>query len=254
MVHQTSDAKEEVIMKKTIIAVMVSVVCMAYTVPASAVYLVYDKANHIENIISAVHAVKQLTELMRHSGMLGSANQNKGMFHNTYGDSVEMNEFLGITKQTENALKQSIKVMNDLQNVYGASQYGDWQTFVKKIGERRESGDKQAQQLYDAAFAADQQVRKSHEANLKILAANKSVSGVTSAVQGVANALSLVIDQNNTMLRSMSTKNQMEAQRMEVESIKKEQEEKEYEKYKNSVKSATERDKAHLQSIGVGVN
>lgn len=253
MVYQTGYAKEKIMsFKKITMAFVTAFMCMT-TINASAEIRVYDNRNHIENIISAIHAVKQLKELIEHTAQLGDANANKQIFLDTFGNSIEINEFLGFVTETQNALKQSQKVMGDLQNIYGASQFGNWEEFTKKIGERRASGDKEAQQLYDAAFAADQQVKKSHEANLKILAANKGVTGVTSAVQGVANALSLVVDQNNTMLRTMSTKNQLDGRKMEEESIKKEQEEKEYKKYKEAVKKATENDRAHLKSIGVKI-
>lgn len=220
---------------------------------SSAALLVYDPWNHAENIITAIHQIKSLIELVKHTSQLGDANMSRGDYSNTFGGGPEMEEFLGILSQTQIALKEGKKAFDDIQNVFGASKYDNWESFASGIAQRKESGDKQAMQLFDAAFAADKQIRHAYDANKKILQGAKNVSGVTSAVQSVANLLSLTIDQNNTMLLSMSTKNKLDAQRMEKEALEKEQVEKEQKRYRDESQKAYDKDLSKLRGMGVKI-
>ena len=206
--------------------------------------IVYDPKNHVENIITAIKTTKMLIESIK-------TNMNGQTYAGTFANSAEMQEMLAVANATDAALKNSKKVMEDLNNVYGASPYENWDQFSANIAKRKEAGDKQAQILYDSAFAADKQVRLAHEANQKIQSSSRNSSGPTEAIQSTVNALGVVIDQNNNMLYAMSSANKMQAQELERQATEREQLEKSKKEYFDKVKKAQEEDTKILRGAGV---
>lgn len=210
--------------------------------------IVYDPANHVENIITAIKTTLSLIENIK-------TNMNQQAILETFAASPEMKEMLEMLDSANSiyaALKDSKKVMENLANTFGASPYDNWQDFVANIEKRKEAGDKQAQMLYDSAFAADKQVRLAHVASKNIQAGVKGVKGPTEAVQAAVNAIGVVIDQNNNMLYAMSAANKMQGQELERQATEREQYEKTVKRYKESVKKANEYDQEQLKKAGLG--
>ena len=81
--------------------------------------IVYDPKNHVENIITAIKTTKMLIESIK-------TNMNGQTYAGTFANSAEMQEMLAVANATDAALKNSKKVMEDLNNVYGASPYENW--------------------------------------------------------------------------------------------------------------------------------
>lgn len=209
--------------------------------------IVYDPTNHVENIITAIKTTLSLIENIK-TNMDGQA------IINTVAGSPELAEMLAGLEAANGlyaALKDSKKVMDNLQNVFGASPYENWEDFAANIAKRKELGDKQATMLYDAAYAADKQIRVAFSANRKIQDAASSVNGPTEAIQSVVNAVGVVIDQNSTMLYTLAAANKMHGQELEREATEREQLEKSKKKYFDKVRKAKEIDKAILNKAGI---
>lgn len=233
--------------RRNLLAMAVAATISAIAPVPSFGMIVFDPTNYVENLITAIKTTLSLIENIK-------ANMDGQAFTNTFAASPEMQEMmagLDAANSMYAALKDSKKVMDNLQNIFGASPYDNWDAFAANIAQRQAAGDKQAQMLYDSAFAADKQVRVAYAANRKIQDAASSVNGPTEAIQSVVNAVGVVIDQNSSMLYTMAAANKMNGQELDRKTTERQQLEQSNKEFFDKLKKAKEIDDSILKKAGI---
>lgn len=245
--------------RRKIMGLFVSAAISTAAAPAFALFggggrIVYDPTNHVQNLKSAVEATAQT--ITQAKIFIETQLSNKKLFElaDSIADTSEIRSLVGDvmreSQRLQGSLRQGQRAFNDLQNVFGASRFNNWNEFAADIGRRKEAGDKQAIALFDAASHADRQIKNAYEANRVLLQKMPYVSGPTEALQASVNASSIIIDQNSAMLYAMSTQNKNQAQKMAEDAKKEEQHEQSLADYFVKSNRALEADRAQIGGAG----
>lgn len=254
--------------RRTIAHFAIAIVMGAAAAPSFALFggggvsgIVYDPTNHAENLVTALKSTQSLVAQL--NTLKEQVKMNKAQFGlvNGMADSAEMQELLGIASNSAQQLQRNLRggqqAFGNIQNTFGASQYKNWNQFATNIAARKESGDKNAISLYDSAFSADEQIKKSYAANRAILDKMGQINGPTEGLQATVNAVSVLIDQNSALLYTLSSQAKNEGQKTAVEAKKAEQQEKSMAEYLDQSMRAYEADRGVIlqggtRSSGVG--
>lgn len=245
--------------RRNIMSLAAAMAISVATTPAYALFggggrIVYDPTNHVQNLKSAVEATAQTITQAKIFIETQLTNQKLFELADSIADTSEIRALVGDvfreSQRLQGSIRQSQRALNDLQNVFGASRFHNWNEFAADIGRRKEAGDKQATALFDAAAHADMQIRNALDANRALLQKMPYVSGPTEALQASVNASSIVIDQNSAMLYMMSTQNKNQAQKMAEEAKKEEQHEQSLADYFVESYRALEADRAQIGARG----
>lgn len=218
---------------------------LAICQPAFSGLIVFDPTNHAENLVTAQQTTAAVGVLGRIFQEAVAINTGTNISFETFSKSFEMKQMLGIlevSEQMQSALREGKKSFDNIKNVFGASPYKNWNDFASNIATRKASGDAQAMMLFDSAYAADQQIRKAHEANIKIMQNAKTIMGPTKALQANINAVSALIDQNQAMLFTMSAQAKSQAHEFSRQAQEREQQETSFKDYRDAAKRAYEAD------------
>ncbi|MDD2609455.1 MAG: hypothetical protein PHX60_07110 [Giesbergeria sp.] len=241
--------------RRNIMCLVAATAISTAAAPAFALFggggrIVYDPTNHVQNLKSAVEATTQTITQAKIFIETQLTNQKLFELADSIADTSEIRALVGDvfreSQRLQGSIRQSQRALNDLQNVFGASRFHNWNEFAADIGRRKEAGDKQATALFDAAAHADMQIRNALDANRALLQKMPYVSGPTEALQASVNASSIVIDQNSAMLYMMSTQNKNQAQKMAEEAKKEEQHEQSLADYFVESYRALEADRAQI--------
>lgn len=241
--------------RRNLMGLFTAVAISTAAAPAYALFggggrIVYDPTNHVQNLKSAVEATTQTITQAKIFIQTHLTNQGLFQLADSIADTSEIRALVGDvmreSQRLQGAIRQSQHALNDLQNVFGASRFNNWNEFAADIGRRKEAGDKQAMALFDAAAHADRQIKNAFEANRALLQKMPYVSGPTEALQASVNASSIIIDQNSAMLYAMSTQNKNQAQKMAEDAKKEEQHEQSLADYFVESYRALEADRAQI--------
>lgn len=239
--------------RRNIISFAVAAALSTAAAPAFALFgggggIVYDPTNFAQNYISAIEAVNQTATQGKIFIESQLANRKLFELSDSVANTSELQTLLREAQGLGLALRRGQQSLNDLQRVFAASRFVNWNDFAASIGRRRESGDKQAVALFDAASHSDQQIKSAYEANRALLQKMPYVSGPTEALQASVNASSIIIDQNSAMLYAMSTQNRNQAEKIATDAKKEEQHEQSLSTYFSKSKSALEADRAQIRN------
>lgn len=169
--------------------------------------IVFDPGNYVQTSISAVQSVtqevnqlKQLEQNVKSNiasfDIAGAAGltQELATIKSVYGSAQELKNTIGSAQSS----------FRDLQSVFGAGNYKSWQEFGASIAKRKALGDASATNLYNAAQSNAKQVQAAYDAHQKIVSQSSSVSGMTEAAQSTTAAVGVLIQQQNSMMGTMS--------------------------------------------------
>lgn len=195
------------------------------------------------DIVNAVRFIAHLKEAMTHTGQLGMLLQN--------GFKLEGSEVLRRVVGLNTALTNMERAYDDIKQAFGASSSSNFEEFVRTIGERADKGNDSARKLLNSAYEADAQVRKANEAYVGIMDKIPRVAGATEAAQATANAVAVVIQQNQALLALASAKAQDDAMRRAQETAQREANEKAVQEYIEKSQDAYSEMKAKGKTIGV---
>ncbi|WP_454912738.1 DUF4141 domain-containing protein [Variovorax gossypii] len=197
--------------KKTILRSIASAIVVAASMlgsPASnAQWTVIDPANLIENIISAIQSVsqemnqvKQLQEQVKSNmaglplGEIAGLTQQVSQLQDAYSAAMQLKQSLGSGAQA----------LQNIQSLYGASNYANFNNFAQSLAQRKAAGDANATNLLSAADAAMKQIQSSQDSHSKVVSAAQMANGPAEAAQSTTAAVGVVIQQNQAFMGTMA--------------------------------------------------
>lgn len=236
--------------RRTFASLSVIATISAFTPPVFAWgRIVYDPTNHIQNTIAAVKAAAQEINQLRQLAIDTKQSMTGFGLVQQLSNSPELASLAeGITaaQDLHNAITEGRRTVEGLQNLFGASSFGNWQDFARSIAMRKQAGEKSAVQLMNAANAADKQIQQAYKAHKDVMSKMAGISGVTEAAQATANAVGVLIQQNQAMLMTMSAQAKDMSQERQVETLKNEAMENEVKRLSDSARDAYNRDAQRL--------
>lgn len=159
--------------------------------------IVFDPVNYTNaNLANFYQLVKQLTEAKRHTEQFVSMLKNEFQLQDS--------EVLRNAMELASAVKEMQGAVQSLQQGFGASQFKDWKGYIMNIAKRAETGNDSAKKLLDTAYEADAKMRTANDAYRAVMHRIPNVAGATEAAQATANAVAVVIQQNQAALGIMS--------------------------------------------------
>jgi hypothetical protein len=182
----------------TAVALSMLIAAGAAMAPTSAgARIVFDPTNFVgANLANFYQLVKSLAEAKQHT------EQFKDMLKNEF-PMADANVLYNATELVE-AVRQMQATVDSLQKNFAASPYTDWNGYITDVTKRAEDGNDSAKALIETAYEADARVRSADSAYRSVMGNLPKVKGVTEAAQATANAVGVVIQQNQAALGIMS--------------------------------------------------
>lgn len=159
--------------------------------------IVFDPTNFSSaNLMNYYQLIKQVAEAKRHTEQFVDMLSNEFPLADAevVRNSVEM----------YTSLREMSSAVDSLQQGFAASRHGDWRSYIMDITRRASNGNNSAKVLMEKAYDADARMRKADAAYRSVMGKLPNVKGVTEAAQATANAVGVVIQQNQAALGLMS--------------------------------------------------
>jgi P-type conjugative transfer protein TrbJ len=184
--------------------------------------LVFDPTNFAKNTVTATQSIIQEINSLKQIEAQIKANANSlgGLDHSNAARQIANVQQLRGTAQTMlSNIGTSQSIFGEMQAMYGAGQYQNWEQFGQTMARRRAAGEATAKNLLSSSEVAYQQIEQSSQAHQTIAASLSGVSGVTEATQATASSVGVLITQNQALLGLMAASNAQSAQKITQERI-----------------------------------
>jgi len=230
---------------------------MGFSLPAHALFggggfsgIVFDPTNYAKNTITALQQqidttngyIQMAQDIKQTTRKLSDIAANDLGLNSVEGQALM--KFIQTGRNLQGSLRNTQQVNENMHRVFAASQYTSWEDFLGNIGQRKAQGDMQAKTLYDSAYFAEEQLRKSHEQHQKVVNEMPRIEGVTDAAIATAQSVGLVVQQNQAVIQMMAASSRIQGEELQRQALQREQEELARKEYFDKAKAALARDKA----------
>jgi hypothetical protein len=198
--------------KKSIIRSTLAVLAVAASMlaspGASAMDIVLDPWNLTQNVTTAaqsvlteIYVVRQYQQMLR-SNLAGlSGNQ----FTNTMQQLGQLNSLMNAAQSLKQSLGVGANAVQNIQSLYGASNYPSFQSFTSSLAQRKAAGDADANNLINAAYNATSEIQSAEVAHQQVVNSLSGVAGPTEAAQATAAAVGTLVEQNQAFLGTLAS-------------------------------------------------
>ncbi len=179
---------------------------------------VIDSANLAQNSTSAYNLVlqyakqllqykEQLMQTLAQIQNLRNQAQNLSKIANIKEQMTQVEYVINTAKTLSGQLENSAKIGSNFNALYGAGNYGTWESFYSQLSKRKAAGDAVADNLITAAKTSTAQISTSSDQLSLLQGTIAGVGSPTEAGQATAAAVSVVAQQMQAMMGSLSAMN-----------------------------------------------
>ncbi len=179
---------------------------------------VIDGANLAQNSTSAYNLVlqyakqllqykEQLMQTLAQIQNLRNQAQNLSKIANIKEQMTQVEYVINTAKTLSGQLENSAKIGSNFNALYGAGNYGTWESFYSQLSKRKAAGDAVADNLITAAKTSTAQISTSSDQLSLLQGTIAGVGSPTEAGQATAAAVSVVAQQMQAMMGSLSAMN-----------------------------------------------
>lgn len=209
--------------KRTRSALAAMAICATLVVPTTshAIIPVIDAANltanswtSIQQYLNTAQAYISAAQDLKQTARDITAFDVASVFLDSEEQAALM-QFIQTGKSLQGVLRKTEDVYMDFQRAFASSKFTDFKAFLEDFGKRKESGDKMAKTLYDAAKLAEDQLAKAAKQHQRIIEDMPNIQGVTDAALATAQTVGTIVQQNQGMLQLMAANTRQSGQELQ---------------------------------------